>query len=346
MLGRTNRNLPNTISLSPNVGSPLSAGDVTGDGKHDLFSPGAMSVEYQAGGALGNLYMNEGGDQLKMAGSPPNTGLLIADLNGDGLADLIGSDGVNILIWAGTGDPNFGSSTPIVIAPSAAGGFTPNLLQVADMDGDGRPDLVMPGVILYNQGNFSFTAVEVTFPYTNSPFVIADFNHDGLLDIAMGAFTLLGQTGRTFSQVTPNGLNLTNGLFTAAGDFNQDGFPDVVYGGNGSPMVVSYGRGDGTFYEQSALNVGPISDFSQSLAVADVNGDGRPDIVACLFISEQCVVYTNDGTGGFQVSYLASGTASVNLLVADLNEDGKPVLAITNYPTLFSPPNQVVVWPE
>ncbi|MGA7841961.1 MAG: VCBS repeat-containing protein, partial [Candidatus Acidiferrales bacterium] len=92
----------------------------------------------------------------------------------------------------------------------------------------------------------------------------------------------------------------------------------------------------------SILTVGP-EDFSQSLAVTDVNGDGRPDIVACLYLSSQCVVYSNDGQGGFARSYFASGATAVELLAADFDNDGKVGLAINNYAVDFAPPNFVVV---
>jgi len=83
------------------------------------------------------------------------------------------------------------------------------------------------------------------------------------------------------------------------------------------------------------LNIGPVSDFSQSIVVTDVNGDGRPDIVACLFFSEQCAIYTNDGQGGFQRSYFASGATALELLTAGLTGNGTPGLAITNYSPNF-----------
>jgi hypothetical protein len=345
ILGQNNRTFPSPSSFTPNLAGPLSAGDVNGDHALDLLAPGSGTPPNQPGEVTGNLYLNNGSGQFGFAGNgnPPSQGFVLADLNGDGLADLIGSDGTNILIWPGTGNPNFSGSNLVVIAPPAGMAFLAPALQIADMDGDGRPDLVMPNVVLYNNGNFSFSAAPITFGYTNSPFVIGDFNHDGLLDIAMGAFTLLGQPNRTFRQVTPNGLNMTNGNFAAVGDLNGDGFPDIVIGGNSYPLVIEYGKGDGTFYEQSALPSGPGSDFSQSIAVVDVNGDGRPDIVACLFLSEQCVIYTNDGQGGFQRSYFASGANSVDLLVANFKGNGTPGLAITNYTVDYRPPNFLIV---
>jgi FG-GAP-like repeat/IPT/TIG domain len=344
ILGQNNRNFPSPNSFTPNVAGTLSAGDVTGNHELDLLSPGSGTPPNQPGAVTGNLYLNNGSGQFGFAGNgnPPSQGFALADLNGDGLTDLIGTDGTNILIWPGTGNPNFSAGNVVVIAPGATA-FSASALQIADMDADGRPDLVMPNMILYNEGSFQFTAVPVTFGYTNSPFVIGDFNHDGLLDIAMGAFTLLGQPGRTFRQVTPNGLNMTGGNYAAVGDLNGDGFPDIVFGGNSYPLVIEYGRGDGTFYEQSELPVGPGSDFSQSIAVVDVNGDGHPDIVGCLFLSEQCVIYTNDGQGGFMRSYFASGANAVNLVVAPLKGNGTPSLAITNYAVDYRPPDFLVV---
>lgn len=340
-LGRKDRNFPSLVSFTPDVPNPIAAGDISGNHKLDLLSPGYDPGENTLNPAPGNLYVNQGNSQFVASGAPPPQGLLLADMDGDGIADLIGTDGTsNIIIWKGTGDPNFNSAPIMIPAPLTQTGL--NQILIADMDGDGRPDIVLENLVLYNQGNLNFVAVPVTFPYSNSPFVVGDFNHDGISDIAMGSFTLLGQSNRTFKTVMGNGLPLTNGNYAVVGDLNGDGFPDVVSGGNSYPIGVFYGNGDGTFYEQSELNLGP-ADFSQSLAIADVNGDGKPDIVACLFLSEQCAVFVNDGQGGFQRSYFASGAMSVDLLAADFNGDGKIGLAIANYPTEVSPPNFLVV---
>jgi hypothetical protein len=180
------------------------------------------------------------------------------------------------------------------------------------------------------------TVIPISIAGTSGPFLIGDFNHDGVLDIITGAITLLGQPDRTFVTVQ-NSLNLTASS-VAAGDFNQDGILDVVINSDDLPVAVYYGNGDGTFYVQSYLAVGP-TDFSQALMVGDFNGDGRPDIVACLLSSAQCVLYTNNGPGQFERSYFASGSMSFTAFAADMNNDGQPDIVITNSADPLLPPN-------
>lgn len=325
------RNLPSGVAFTPTSAGNVSVADIDGDQKPDLLVPGYSNF------IPGTVYINQGDGKFVWEGSPPGEGLFLADLDGDGLAEMIGTDGNNILIWKGTGDPNF-SAAPIVVTTPIGVGNELNQLQIADMDGDGRLDLVLPGLILYNEGNFNFTPVSLNFIVSsNYPFVVGDFNKNGRPDIVTSAYTLVNQGNRTF-QAVPNNLTVEAGETLAVGDFNQDGVPDIVASGNEAGVNVFYGKGDGTFFLQSGLDVGP-SDFSQALAVTDVNGDGRPDIVACLFFSLQCVVFTNDGQGGFVRSLFASGTNAVSIVSSDLNGDGKPDLVITNYVLDYRPPN-------
>jgi hypothetical protein len=337
VLGQKQRIMPSGEPFYPAGVGTATAGDVNGDKKVDLY------VGSLAPSPPGSLYLNQGSEKFTQAGSPPGQGILLADLDGDGFADLIGSDGVNLLVWKGAAGGSF-SSTPIPIGPPPSLSFQAPQIQIADMDGDGRPDIIMPNVVLYNQGNLNFVAVTLNFGAEDGPFVVGDFNHDGLMDIVTGAATLLGQANRTFRTVTPNNLNIGPGNFPAVGDFNKDGNLDVVYSGNGLPIVVYYGRGDGTFYEQSLLTIGPVSDFSQSIAVGDFNGDGLPDILACLFLSQQCAVYTNNGHGGFERSYFASGTSSIAVLTTDLKGDGKSAVVASNFFVDFAPPNFNVIF--
>jgi hypothetical protein len=256
----------------------------------------------------------------------------MADVNGDGIADLIGTDGQNVVIWPGLGNLLYGQ--PITIATptpplASAGGF-----KVADMDKDGQLDLVGPGFILFGEGNFQFDAVPVQF---SSPFVLGDFNNDGLLDIVYSDGTILQKPGRAFSAV-PNSA-LVEFQYLVAADFNGDGNLDIA--GIGGSLAVYYGRGDGTFWCEAMLDTSePIG----GLVAADLNGDGKPDLAAGLTLAQQIELYTNDGQGGFTRSFLASGASTADLIGASFTTANQTDLAVLNYGLTFRPPNALVIF--
>ncbi len=130
----------------------------------------------------------------------------------------------------------------------------------------------------------------------------------------------------------------------ATGDFNGDGKLDLAVDNYGctacSPPVsgsvsVLLGNGDGTFQSAAKIAVGPNP---QSVAVADFNGDGKPDLAVANYGSTNVVVLLGNGDGMFQtaVSYGVGGTpappfaAAGVLAISDLNGDGKVDLAVAN----------------
>jgi hypothetical protein len=322
LLGKRDRKIPSPIVITPNTIGRISSADVNGDGSLDIL----MSGGYQSG-RTGSLYLNDGTGTFYLANPSISTkAIMISDLNGDGKADLVGADSNSLYIWPGTGSSNF-SSNPITIPAT----LDINNFQIKDMDKDGFKDIVaidtsdsndMKGIILYLNAGFSASSVSVHFhPY----FIIDDFNNDGYPDISGPDNTYLGSQGRAFAEV-PNNLGMSIGYMNepnliSSADFNGDGYPDIV-ASRGELIGVAYGRGNGTFYNQSIL----CSEIrTEGVLARDFNGDGWPDIAA------GNTVFINDQQGRFLRTFSNIGIATRQLISADFNNDSLPDLAVTDF---------------
>jgi FG-GAP-like repeat/FG-GAP repeat len=332
-LGRTDRDFPAPVALYPATMTGLSTGDINGDGYPDIFVAGNPMPPPISG----TVFINQGGTSFNLAAYTDPTSFEIADLTGKGVVDLLGGD---LEIWPNNGTPNF-SSSPITLSQPTSE------ITVADMDGDGYPDIVSaflyaqsPGQIFYGNGAYQFKPVTVAS--LSWPYVIGDFNGDGKPDIATGSGTLLNQGGRSFQLVTGNNLPLSEGALTVVGDFNGDGKDDVAINLPGDVTIsIYYSNGDGTFYQGVQVDPGQ----SPAVLVAgDFNGDGKVDLAVGLEFSQQACILFNEGNGQFSRSFFASGADVAAMVSADLNRDGKPDLVIGNFVLNYEPANVNVVF--
>jgi hypothetical protein len=213
-------------------------------------------------------------------------------------------------------------------------------ITVADMDGDGHPDIVGFGQIYFGNGAYQFTpvATQNIFP---GPYLIGDFNGDNRLDIAIGGATLLNAGNRTFNLVTSEALPLTFGAVAAVADFNRDGKDDVAIEDGGQNIGIFYAKGDGTFYLATELDA---AGFVGGLAAGDFDGDGRIDVAAGLMLAQQGVIFFQNPNGQFSRSFFASGADTVSMTAADLNHSGKSDLIFVNFGLDSRPPNANVVF--
>jgi hypothetical protein len=297
----------------------VAVGDVNGDGKPDLVvaggGEGSVSVLLGNGDGTFQAAVSYG------SGGYEATSVAVADVDGDGKPDLlvanscagppdaldICEEGGSVGVLRGNGDGTFQSA---VNYSSGAATFDTMSLAVADVNGDGKPDLLVANDC------------------------ITDSDYPPCTNDTVGV--LLGNGDGTFQAVVSYGAG---GSFThsvAVADVDGDGKPDLVVADecvnssncyNGIVGVL-LGNGDGTF--QTALTYGSGGEYAFSVAVADVNGDGKPDLVLANYESGVGVLLGNgDGTFQTALTYGSGGDAGANLVtVADVNGDGKPDIEV------------------
>lgn len=235
----------------------------------------------------------------------------MADVNGDGRADIVGfgSDGVYLSLTKPDG--TFDWSFRAMEAFGTAQGWTSNdthLRKTGDVNGDGFADLI----------GFSGLGTYVALSNGNGSF--------GGSYLAYGGFTTNGGSRWTSNDTMPREI----------ADVNGDGRADIV-GFRESDVLVSLGQADGYFGAPFVATTGFVSNSGWASnnttprRLADVNGDGRADIVG--FGSDGTYVALADGTGSFGAMYKAhysfgqsTGWTSQNALpreVADVNGDGR-----------------------
>jgi FG-GAP-like repeat len=245
----------------------LAAGDFNKDGKLDLAVLGSVGVQIALGNGDGTFHGNLSLPGVFGASGP----MAVADLNGDGNLDIVftasNSTGVvatvqpgTVLVMLGHGDGTFATIVSYTI------GKTATWVAIGDLNGDGKPDLAVadyaPGAadvaVLIGNGDGTFQTA-VKYPVVNGAdsVVMGDFNGDGNLDLAVAS--------------------------NSAGANSSSGSAGAV--------TVLLGRGDGTFRNSMVYGAGvnPLS-----VAMGDVNGDGKPDLVFADNLANSVVVLLNN----------------------------------------------------
>jgi hypothetical protein len=322
---------PPQMFSTPKKPAGIAVGSLTKGGP-----PGIAVVGYRSGNEV-DLYFGNGAGgfsgpkPVSIPGAGVVNGLVIGDVNGDGLPDLISASGY---VAYGEGAGNF--SAPVSFAVDST--YEPLNLALADLGNNGLTDIVTDAKdvvsVLLNQNNKGFEdGVWTSVPGGAGCGVKGDFNGDGHPDLAInntsgstsqGIVILLG-TGKGDAPFTL-GSTITLGgagcLVTT--DLNDDGKLDLLVPAQGN--VYAYlGNGDGTF-SLTSITPTPSSGY---IATGDFNHDGKVD-----FATSGNLIALGNGDGTFQnpTDIVADppSTGFSGIAAGDINNDGWKDLVLTN----------------
>jgi hypothetical protein len=330
----------------------LAVADFNKDNSQDLV------VSNNQGGVV-SVLLGNGNGTFKTPRTfpvPQALGVGVADFNTDGNADLVVSNGnlSSIALLPGDGTGNF---RPAIQVPS---GRLPSAVLTGDFNHDGKADYITSNVdpntvsVVLGKGNGTFIDIGPAVPTNgavSNQIIAADFNNDGIPDLAQVNTGVVGALGNTISVLLGNQgggfqsarkFNVgTQPSGLVALDFNHDGRLDLVvsdFGDRinniGGDIALLLGNGDGSFQAPRKFVAGPGS--PASVAVADFNGDGNPDAavaqVSTAFAPAAVSLLLGNGNNSFgQAKNLAlfflPGSQALQVIAADFNHDGKSDIA-------------------
>ncbi|WP_304065242.1 FG-GAP-like repeat-containing protein [Pedobacter glucosidilyticus] len=290
-------------------------GDLDGDGKPDLVvtNDGDRNVSiYRNTSTSGSITTSSFAPSINLATRNNPRPVALADLDLDGRLDLAVVSYTTNVVSVIRNKSTIGSITTSSFDPRVdlVVGSTPNSLAIADLDGDGKPDLAVANVssndisVFHNTSNIgsitsSSFATKVDFPTGAIPYglAIADLDGDGKLDLAA-------------TSLTTNSVSVLRNTSSS-----------------GSITTSSFA---------SRISI-PTASFPYSLAVGDLDGDGKPDLAVTNSGSNSVSVLRNTSSNGSITSGsfvtkvdFTTGNNPRSLAIGDLDGDGKSDLVVTN----------------
>jgi 6-phosphogluconolactonase (cycloisomerase 2 family) len=288
-------------------------------------------------------------------------------LDGDGKLDLVVANGSSntVSVFRNTSSSGSISSSSFAAKVDFTAGSNPQSVAIGDLDGDGKPDLVTANrnsttVSVFrntsSSGSISSSsfATKVDFTTGSNPrsVAIGDMDGDGKPDLALAnaglntvsVFRNTSSSGSISSSSFAAKVDFTTGsqpISVAIGDLDGDGKPDLAVANYTSNTVSLYRNtsssgsiSSGSFATKVDF---PTGSFPQSVAIGDLDGDGKPDLALANEFSSTVSVYRNtSSSGSISSSSFATkvdfptGTDPISVAIGDLDGDGKSDLALAN----------------
>ncbi len=306
-------------------------GDFTGDGVIDVIANGGPDDKDV-------LFVGPDWKPVVLHAGIKSTHSTVLDVNGDGRLDLVGSRYLpGLIYWLEQPElPMSGEWKYHVIDGADRGGVDGvHGLKVADVNGDGRPDLISnsagPGggfpnsIVWFEMPRLiRHVLADHDAPGMSHYIAVADVNGDKRLDVATAA-----KTGNWFAWweapanvekpwkkhlISEGEEGATNILIA---DINGDGRADFVASRGHGRGLVWFEAPDWKRHDFGNDLAGP-----HSLAIGDVDGDGYPDVVTCAKDSKILVWFKNDGKGGFTPNIIHKDQAGYEVHLVDMDADG------------------------